>query len=100
MIGFKLPSNCPYKCLNSTEKVNSKYDENLNSTIGFVTACFLSNHGTRACIINLLSSTGNAAAEVCFRAQAFPGCFVPLNPAGKYGEIKDNPANLLEKPAD
>lgn len=52
-------------------------------------ACFLSNHGTHACIINLFSNTGNEAAEVCLRAQPFPEDFVPLKTAGKYGEIKE-----------
>lgn len=85
-----------FKLASTTEKEkNSKYDENLKSMIDFVMACFLSNHGTHACIINLLSSTGNAAAELCLRAQPIPGDFVPLNTAGTYGEIKDNPAYLL-----
>lgn len=68
--------------------------------IGFVMTCFLSNHGTQACIINLLSNTSNEAVEVCLRTQPFPGDFVPLNTAGKYGEIKDNPVYVLKKPVD
>lgn len=92
--------NCPNNRFDITEKVNSKYDENLKSTIGFVMACFLSNHGTHACIINLLSNTGNEAAEVCLTAQTSPGDFVPLNTAGKYGEIKDNPVYLLKNLVD
>lgn len=82
--------------LNATEKVNSKYNEILKSTIGFVMACFLSNHGTHACIINLLSNTGNEAAEVCLiESIAFCWGFVLINTAGKYGEIKDNSVYLL-----
>lgn len=63
-------------------------------------ACFLSNHGTHTCIINLLSNTGNEAAEVCLRALSFAGDFVSFTSAGKYGEINDNLASLLKKPVD